>query len=131
MDEIYEYYNKHYITVDASSRIIDGWSDGPHPEKDTTDAICINEQGGYQFWLFPGGEENPALFDFEYNIPLYKWDGEVLPRTAEELEADREAERQAAKAAERERIANDPQTILLDMAVDHECRLVMLELGIE
>ena len=127
-----EYYNKHYICVDASGSIIDGWSDGPHPEKDTTDAICINEQGGYQFRLFPDGKQNPALFDSLYMVPMYKYKDEgVQVRTDEELEADREAARQAAEAAERERIANDPQTILLDMAVDHECRLVMLELGIE
>lgn len=83
--------NKHYITVDDRGRIVDGWSDGPHPEKDTTGAICINEEGGYQFRLHPGGEENPSLWDMD-GIPLYKWeDGEVKPRTEEEIEADRAA----------------------------------------
>lgn len=37
-------YNRHYITTDGQSRITEGWSDGPHPERDITDAICINEQ---------------------------------------------------------------------------------------
>lgn len=83
--------NNHYINVDDRGRIVDGWSDGPHPEKDTTGAICINEEGGYQFRLHPGGEENPALWDMD-GIPLYKYvGGEVLERTQEEIEADRAA----------------------------------------
>lgn len=64
-------YNRHYITTDAQSRITDGWSDGPHPDRDATGAICINEQGGYQFRLFPGGEENPPLYTMD-GIPLYR-----------------------------------------------------------
>lgn len=36
--------NKNYIDVDTRSRITDGWSDGPHPERDTTRTICINNQ---------------------------------------------------------------------------------------
>lgn len=86
-----EAYNKHYITIDSQGRIISGWSDGPHPERDTTDAICINEQGGYQFRLYPGGEENPPLYTMD-GIPLYKWDGvQAIPRTEEEIAADRAA----------------------------------------
>lgn len=89
MDEM---YNKHYILIDSSNRVVGGWSDGPHYGRDTAGAVCINEQGGYQFRLFVGGEENPALFDFEDMIPLYKWDGEkVVERTAEEIEADKAA----------------------------------------
>ena len=96
-----EMYNKHYISVDASGRVVDGWSDGPCAGRDATGAICINEEGGYQFRLLltltdDAGEpcilrteENPALHDYD-GIPLYKWDGEhVLPRTEEEIEADR------------------------------------------
>lgn len=83
-----EFYNAHYITVDELGRITDGWSNGPHPDRDTTGAVCINE-GGYQFRLFPGGEENPCLYDWEYMIPLYKYeDGAVIRRTKEEIEAD-------------------------------------------
>ena len=89
MDEI---YNKHYILVDASNRVIDGYSDAFRAP--TEDAICINEQGGYQFRLIIDGkptEENPPLFDGFSMIPLYKYeDGEVKHRTEEELAADRE-----------------------------------------
>lgn len=85
------FYNKHYITIDAASRITSGWSDGPHRERDTAAAICINEQGGYQFRLFPDGEENPPLRTPD-GIPLYRWDGEAaVIRTEAELSADRQA----------------------------------------
>lgn len=88
MDEI---YNKHYIKTRADGAIIDAFSDGPNPDRNTADAICINEQGGYQFRLFPDGEENPSLYDAD-SIPLYRWDGQaVQPRTAEEIAADRAA----------------------------------------
>lgn len=84
-------YNRYYITLDNQGRITSGWSDGPHPEHDITGAICINEQGGYQFRLSPGGEENPALYNMD-GIPLYKLvDGQVVPRTEEEIAADRAA----------------------------------------
>ena len=89
MDE-FDFYNKHYITVDGQGRVVDGWSDGPHPEKDVAGAICINEKGGYQFRLHDGGEENPALWTMD-GIPLYKWDGEVQTRSEEEIEAERAA----------------------------------------
>ena len=46
-------YNCHYVTTDKQGHIISGWSNGPHPERDTANAICINEQGGYQFRLRP------------------------------------------------------------------------------
>lgn len=83
------YYSRHYITTDPQGRITDGWSDGPHPGRDTAGSICINEQGGYQFRLCPGGEENPALRSMD-GVPLYKWDGgQAIPRTEEELAADR------------------------------------------
>lgn len=86
-----EIYNKHYVTTDAQGHITSGWSDGPHPDRDTTDAICINDQGGYQFRLFPDGEENPPLRTMD-GIPLYRWDGEqAIPRTEDEITADRVA----------------------------------------
>lgn len=88
-----KFYNCHYITTDAQSHITSGWSDGPHPDRDTTGAVCINDQGGYQFRLFPDGEENPNLFTHDM-IPLYKWDSEnqkVVKRTDEEIENDRQA----------------------------------------
>ena len=73
------YYNKHYITVDDQGRITAGWSDGPCPDRDTAGAICINEQGGYQFRLTPGGEENPPLCTPDGDL-LYRWDGEKAVR---------------------------------------------------
>lgn len=86
-----ESYNRHYIALREDSAIIDGWSDGPHQEKDTANAICINEKGGYQFRIYPSGEENPPIYDMD-GIPLYKWDGsKVVPRTEAEIEADRAA----------------------------------------
>lgn len=89
--KILEIYNKHYIIIDSQNRIIDGWSDGPHPDRDVTNAICINECGGYQFRLFPDCEENPPLYTID-DIHLYRWDGEnVIPRTEEEIAADRTA----------------------------------------
>ena len=85
MDE----YSKHYIEVDELSRILAGWSDAIFPNRDTTGAICIKEHGGYQFRLYPDGEENPILFDGEYMVPLYKWDGKnVIKRTRAEIDAD-------------------------------------------
>lgn len=84
-------YNRHYIITDAQGCVIDGWSDGPHPDRDTAGAICINDQGGYQFRLAPDGEENPPLYTMD-GIPLYKWDREqVIVRTEEEIAADRAA----------------------------------------
>ena len=98
-------YNRHYIRIDASSCIVEGWSDGPYSERvPTEDDICINERGGYQFQLFPGGESNPQLFDWPMDIPLYKWDGaNVLHRSDNELAAD-----YAAREAEMARIAALP-----------------------
>lgn len=83
-------YNKHYIDVDDWGRIVDGWSDGSHPERQPTDQTqLLTEQGGYQFRLQPGGEDNPALWDMD-GIPLYKWeDGKVVARTVKEIKADR------------------------------------------
>lgn len=82
-------YNRHYITVDAQGRVTDGWSDGPHPGRDISGAICIDGEGGYQFRLFPGGDENPALYTMD-GIPLYRWDGQAVQRrTDKEISADR------------------------------------------
>ena len=84
-------YNCHYITTRPDDAITDAWSDGPHPEKSIADAICINKKGGYQFRMHPGGEENPPIRTMD-GIPLYKWDGsQIIPRTKEEIEADRAA----------------------------------------
>lgn len=81
------FYNRHYITVDEIGRITDGFSDAFREPYDND--ILINDKGGYQFRLFPDGEENPVLFDMDA-IPLYKWDGkEAIKRSEEEIEEDR------------------------------------------
>ena len=86
-----EYYNKHYITVDDAGRILSGWSDGPHPDRDTAGSVLLTDKGGYQFRLFPGGEENPCLYTMD-GIPRYRWDGtQAVERTEDEMEADRAA----------------------------------------
>lgn len=85
------FYNRHYITVDDNGNIINGWSDAFPAPKNAENSICINEQGGRQFRLFPNGEENPNLYD-EDGIPLYKWDGiKVVKRADKEIEADKMA----------------------------------------
>jgi len=81
------FYNRHYITVDELGRIVNGFSDAFY--KPSAADICINEQGGYQFRLYPDGEQNPVLFETQHMIPLYKYEnGEVVKRTEEEIEAD-------------------------------------------
>ena len=86
-----EYYNKHYIKVDPEGRITSCWSDGPISDRDTSNAVLLTDQGGYQFRLTPGGEENPPLYT-EDGIPLYRWDGaQVVRRSEEEVQADRAA----------------------------------------
>ena len=78
--------NRHYIEADGSGRILSGWSDGPFPDKDTSGAVVQREDGGYQFRLFPGGEENPPLAN-GYGVPLYTYsEGEVIPVPVEEVE---------------------------------------------
>ncbi len=97
---------RHYIAIDAQGRITSGWSDGPQRDRDTTGAVCINEAGGYQFRLHPGGEENPPLYT-EDGIPLYRWDGErVVRRSEEEVQADRAA-LPAPAPSEQERLRAD------------------------
>ena len=94
-----EFYNKHYITTDDRGRITSGWSNGPRHDRDTSGAVLLTDKGGYQFRLFPGGEENPALHTMD-GIPLYRWeDGQVVPRTEEEIAADRIPPLETVRAA--------------------------------
>ena len=87
-----ESYAKHYIAVDEQGRIVDGWSDGPYPARDTSDAICINSRGSYQFRLTPDGEENPELYTGDDMIPVYRYEGSrIIQRTPDEIEDDRAA----------------------------------------
>ena len=43
MDEM---YCKHYVLTREDGAIYDGWSDGVKPERNTENAVCINERGG-------------------------------------------------------------------------------------
>lgn len=119
------FYNKHYIKVDSSNRIVDGFSDAfRQPDEDD---ICINKQGGYQFRLFPSGEENPSLFDWNGMIPLYKYEGgEVVKRTEAEIEADREeANKPTAEQIRAQRaklLAETDWTQVLDAPISAESR---------
>lgn len=111
------FYNRHYITTHPDGAITGAWSDGPHPEKDTTNAICINKQGGYQFRLYAGGEENPPIRTMD-GIPLYKWDGsQVIRRTDEEIAADRAAI-PAPPPTEQERLRADVDFIAVMTGVE-------------
>lgn len=90
------FYNKHYIGTGTQGRIISGFSDAFEAPQDGD--ICINEQGGYQFRLFPNGEENPPLTDMA-GAHLWRWEnGVVRVATLDELEAER-AELAAAHPA--------------------------------
>ena len=81
------YYNKHYITTREDGAITDGWSDGPYPEKNTSNAILLTNKGSYQFTLL--GEENPNLID-EYGVYLYTYqDGQVSKKSTYELRVER------------------------------------------
>ena len=79
-------FNNHYVTLDADNRIIDGFSDAFKQPQDGD--ICINEKGGYQFRLFPNGEENPPLIDFN-GCHLYRHEsGQIRTATEAELAAE-------------------------------------------
>lgn len=70
---------RHYIRINEQGEIVDGWSSGPHPGRDTGGAVLLRETYSYQFRLEEGGEENPPLMD-EEGRPLYVWDGEKAVR---------------------------------------------------
>ena len=124
MDDM-SFHNKHYIKVDSSHRIVDGFSDAFREPAE--EDICINEYGGYQFRLFSNGEENPALYDYDGMIPLYKYEhGEVVKRTEEEIEADREeANKPTAEQIRAQRaklLAETDWTQVLDAPISAESR---------
>ena len=86
-----EFFDTHYIHTNDKSHIIQGWSNGPQPNLPTYEAITLTTEGGYQFRLVPGGEENPQLFTDD-GIPLYRWDGkQAIKRSEAEIQSDRDA----------------------------------------
>ena len=81
-----QFFNKHYISIDSNKNITDGFSTAFRQPVGSD--ILINDMGGYQFRLFPDGEENPQLLSLQ-GVPLYHWNGaRVQPRTAEEIAAE-------------------------------------------
>lgn len=79
-----DYYNKHYIKLDAISCIIKGFSDAfEQPEEED---ICINEEAGRHFELL--GRVNPPLVNMR-GSHLYKYENGTIQETTEE---EREAE---------------------------------------
>lgn len=114
------FFNRHYIRIREDGCILDGFSDAFRQPQEG--AVCISEQGGYQFRLRPGGAENPQLLT-EEGIPLYRWSGtEAILRDAAETEAER--------SAVRERAVPDAQADTDALLIDHELRLTLLELGL-
>lgn len=112
---------KHYITIDEKGCIVSGWSDAIFPEKDKSNAICINENGSYQFYLTDIKDPNPSLNNMD-DIPLYKWDdGSVLKRTDSEIEADRAeriANQSAPESTEMEKMRADLDYVMLMNGLD-------------
>ena len=94
MNDEMMFFARYYIVTRDDGAIISGFSDFAEPHRDTSKAVLLTDRGeGTQFRLEPGGEENPwhLMFD-ENNIPLLKWNGKkVVPRTQEEIQADRNA----------------------------------------
>lgn len=93
-----DFYNKQYIRTDSIGNILRGFSDAF--EQPQAGDICINERGGYQFRLFPGGEENPPITDMQ-GCHLWRYEnGQVRAATAEEIAAEEtELSAVAAKVA--------------------------------
>lgn len=112
-----EFYNKHYVTLDEQNRIINGFSDAFRQPSETD--ICINEQGGYQFRLFPNGEENPMLLN-ENGISLYEYNEGVFARSKEDIAAD-EAELpvpDVVPSVNEKMAALEEQLAITQMAID-------------
>lgn len=78
---------RHYVLLRQDGAVTDGWSDGVKPELDTSGAVCINDHGGYQFEIVPGGDGLPMCAGG--GVPLYRWDGfQVVKRPAEAVAAE-------------------------------------------
>ena len=84
--------NKHYIRIDTDSRIIHGFSDAF--ETALNGDICINDHGGYQFRLFPNGEENPAFIN-DLGLHLWRYEHNLI-RMATEKERAAELDEQSS-----------------------------------
>ena len=133
------FYNKHYISIRKDGCIVNGFSDAFRQPSETD--ILLTDEGGYQFrlhylvydptyeltWHHRVSEENPALYDWNGMIPLYKYEGGfVKRRTEEEIEADREVLMQPTEAEVRARrdklLAETDWTQVLDAPISAESR---------
>lgn len=100
-----------YITVDSANRITGINYEHEYPAQ-LGDWIVAEEGQSHQL-------DKPLMTDD--GIYQYKYvDGTIQERTADEIEADRQARPQPEPTEE---------DITLDLLVDHEYRLCMLELG--
>lgn len=96
------------------------------------DIHLIDEGEGERYYHAQGRYLDKPILDMESGCYNYKYiNGEIVEVTAEEKAAIVAERSEAARQAEIERLANDPTTLAMEMAVDHELRLSMLELGIE
>ena len=110
-----QFFNKHYIRVNADGNIIAGFSNAFQQPQESD--ILINDQGGYQFRLFPDGEENPHLITHE-GIALYRWtDGTVHQRTEDEMNAERNRVRQAVPTPTHEERIEALEAVIMEMVV--------------
>ena len=110
-----DFYNKHYIRVE-NTLVVKGFSDAFETPLETD--ICINDKGGRHFEI--DGEINPPLFT-DNMCHIFRYDTELRKATAEELEAEWQANNPEEPVTE--------EDITLDLLADHEYRLCMLELG--
>lgn len=124
------YGYRHYIQIDNAGRIIDGWSSGPFPDRDTAGAIMLTDQGGYQFGLEPGGEENPVLTNSD-GAHRYMYDASRSPAyreaTAEELEQER-AEIEAAREPV-EPTAEEKQLDVIQEIIEMRAQLAQIQVN--
>lgn len=86
--------NRHWITINGNNQITNGWAEHQAPDRPTKNAILYNDNapsGGFRL-IIDGvvqEEENPPLID-EWGVLLYSYiNKKTIPRTPEEIEADR------------------------------------------
>lgn len=96
-----EFYNKYYIRV-VDTIVTKGFSDAFETPLDTD--ICINEKGGRHFTI--DEEINPPIFD-ERMCHVYRYDTKLRKATAEELQAEYEANYVEPEPTAEERLRAD------------------------
>ncbi|MEA5136362.1 MAG: hypothetical protein VB035_09505 [Candidatus Fimivivens sp.] len=80
---------KHFIVVNITGKIIEGWSNGCFPKRDTSGAVLLRENGGCQFKLISTERDNPDLNNTLTRCHLYRYEnGQVRKATDAELAAE-------------------------------------------